>query len=791
VKNNSEGNLVPFVLPSGNSAPALRPVPRINPEISNERELTFSDLYHSVLQRWKLIAAITAGMIALMAIFCVTRDPLYSARSTIEIRGYAPVLAGATVESLLGADTRKLEYQKTTIAKLKQPGIADRVLSQSDKAITIAEYFGFTIRPVEPSANTDSYRDHGLQQHPKLISLYLNTIDINPVSETSLTQITVTTKDPQISRIIANAHAEGFIETLRLERQESMRTNLKALDTQSTELKTRLAHAEEEIAQYSEDNRLIIDTTAGSKDINVQKIVALSDALSKITYKRAESENTYKQMTEVGASNSSTLDNEAIRTWQFELSKLESEARTLGARVTSEYPEMIDIENKMKALQSSIARERQQLFKALSLTLESEKAAELRLIEQITVAESQVHDNLKKMARYTVLRKEADSLRELYETVLKQLQETTVSAASGVSNIYVSDWANEPQSPSYPKTSLMLIIATVIGLTLGLCIAWMLEFFDNRVKTSDDAAYVTGLPLLGVIPAFENSAENSRSQKVKKKLLAGPAKVDSTSLPEATQAQTERSVQDTRKPAPVSIAASPAISEALRTIRAGLLLSSVDAPVRVIMVTSAEKGEGKSTVAANLAVSLAQAEYRTLLIDADLRETSIAKFFPQVINKPGLSDLIAGQSDNLDSVVKNVVPFLDVLGAGSRPPNPAELVGSRKMSDAVKAFRSSYDFIIVDSPPVLPVADSLMLSHIVDGIIVVVRGGKSQRRNLKEAKRRLNRVRGNLVGIVVNDMKPSRDTGYGDLGNSAYFSAIVEPEDTSSLKTDNDQQSLS
>jgi succinoglycan biosynthesis transport protein ExoP len=758
--NPPKNNLVPFSGVGRHGVVALRPANNPNSSWNQEttRDISLSDLIRGFRQRWHIVAGVTAACALIMGLYCSTRDPLFSAESVIEIRGYAPVLAGATVENLYGADTRKLEYQKTTIAKLKQPGIADRVLSSNSHAAEIAEYFKI---PLKDSTATDSNErpmNQGLRQTPKLVAKYLSTIEINPISETSLVEIQATTRDPYLSMIISNAHAEGFIEALRLERQQSMRTNIKALESQVAELREKIAKAEQEIAAYSEQENLIVSSEAeNGKDMTLQKIVSITQLLNQATAKRSQSENLYNQLKDSSLDQASSLDSDSIQEWRFELHKLTGEYSALSQKVTAEYPDMIDLQSRIDSLKRSIRDERAQLRNALQIRLESERVAEQQLADQLRKEESSVHENFRKMARYTVLRKEADSLRELYEAVLKQLQETTVSAASGVSNIFVSDWASEPQSPSFPKTGLLVTLATIIGLFLGAAIAWTLEFMDNRIHSTDDVSDTTELPLLGVIPQFGGVSE-------KRSLLSlpfgatGGTNENQSDLP---LAQTTPASVSYRQPSAV-------VAEALRTIRAGLLLSSIDSTVRTIVITSADKGEGKTTIAANLALSLAQADYKVLLIDADLRETSLSRLFPEIEGKRGLSEILSGQVAGEDVIVHAGVPCLDLLGSGARPPNPAEMAGSKRMRELLTTAKSRYDFVLIDTPPVLPVADTLMLSSAVDGVLMVSRSGKTTRRNLREAHRRLASVQASMVGIVLNDGDPRHEPVYGQSMHTVY-----------------------
>jgi capsular exopolysaccharide synthesis family protein len=201
------------------------------------------------------------------------------------------------------------------------------------------------------------------------------------------------------------------------------------------------------------------------------------------------------------------------------------------------------------------------------------------------------------------------------------------------------------------------------------------------------------------------------------------------------------------------------VSEALRTIRAGILLSSADHPPRLIMITSAMKGEGKTTVLYNLAATLAQASHRTIMIDGDLRERGLTKLFcrDQTPAGVGLSDYLAGQAELTQVIRPTPVAGLDILPAGNRAPNPAELLSSNAMRDLVGDLSDTYDFVLVDSPPILPVADGLTLSRVVDSVVLVVRSRTTERDLAQESRRRLLRVNARILGVVLNDLDITAD----------------------------------
>lgn len=726
-------------------------------------EPSYEEIFNGLRARWWIVLAASAVMGALSWIYCSMQDPLYNSRSLIEIRGYAPLLSAATVENMYGADTRKLEYQKTTIAKLKQPGVAELVLTDAALQKDLIKYFGIVNKAGDNADASAPSR--------KLINSYLGTIDINPVSETSLVEIEATTREPELSARIANAHASGFIAALRAERRESMRTNIAALELQEAELRSKLQSAERAMADYSEESHLVVGSSGDSKDVGLQKLMGLNQLLSQATEKRLRTEGLYVKLEAVDINKSSTLDTEPIRETLSQIESMEIQAAALGQKVTGEYPEMKELKAKIEVLRNSVVRQRQQLFTDLKLKLESEISAENRLRDEIAREENELNVNSKKMGQLLVLRKESDSLRQLYENVLKQLQETKISATSGVSNIFLSDVARPSSDPAFPKTKFFVELASVIGAGLGFLFIIISELVDARIKTTDEAARVLGVPVLGAIPRFvENgNGDSNRVLSRAKKLLPWRVEPANSDVPENSA-----SVPAKIEKAAGNVAAFPnkidsAALEALKTIRAGILLSSVDTEVRVIAVTSANKGEGKSTLAINLAACLAQAERRTLLLDADLRESCLAGNFSALFNKPGLSELLAGNPGNETLQPIQLAHNLFVLPAGVRPPNPAEMLGSKKMSAALAEFKASFDFVVIDCPPVLPVADSLVVAHEADGVIMVARSEKTHRKHAREALSRLRRVRANILGVVVNDTNLQREHTYGAAQNLKYF----------------------
>lgn len=711
-------------------------------------------------------AALSTGLAAL---YCLITPSLYTADTTIEIKGYAPVLASSQTETLFGNDTRKIEYQKTTIAKLKLEGLADHVLARDNLAEELEEYWesrrsvlGKLIErlfhPFGTPAEATSLRgrDPLFLMKPSVINSYLGLIDIAPIHETNLVSIQATTAQPDLSQRLANAHAIGFIDHLQRERQEVITSNLQLLQRQAQDLKSRVTAAEQQLSSYAATNKIFTAGDATGQITNARQIDSLSGLLAEATGRRIKTESLLAEVQNKKADDLSVTDDEGTRQLRSSLQQVQSEYATLNSKMTTAHPAMLELKAKMESLKQAITDDRKRALRAIQIQFQNERNAEERLRAQIESEKGLAHDMSKQLIQYNVLAKEASSLRDLYQAVLKQVKEIEISASSASSNVFVTDYASLPTSPSAPKTNLIITLFAIIGTALGLVLALILEAFDTTLKSTDDVQDALDLPLLGAVPEFSDNYDLVGPSQ----LPALPPAPSSGEAPPSTDTDSEQPPAQIISPPIVSITAPhDVVSEALRTIRAGILLSSADHPPRVIMITSAMKGEGKTTVLYNLAATLAQASHRTIMIDGDLRERGLTKLFcPNgTPGGVGLSDYLTGQAELTQVVRATPVARLDVLPAGNRAPNPAELLASSSMRELISHLSTVYDFVIVDSPPILPVADGLTLSRIVDSVVLVVRSKRTERVMAQESRRRLLRVNARILGVVLNDLDISED----------------------------------
>lgn len=726
-----------------------------------------SDYLKVFRKHGSLIVTLTCAITTLSALYCLITPALYTAETTIEMKGYAPLLASSQSETLFGNDTRKIEYQKTTVAKLKLEGLADEVLSRANLVEELEEYWDSrrsllnrlittVLHPLgeRSGASSPKSKDPLFMLKPSVLRSYLDLIDITPVHETNLVTIQVTTARPELSQKLANAHATGFIEHLQRERQDAISSNLQLLQRQAQDLKNRVTSAEQELTAYAAANKIFSVSDSGTPGFSARQIESLSGLLAEATGRRIKTESLLAEVANKKPEELSVADDDITRQLRGNLQQTEAEYATLGSKVTSAHPSMLELRAKIDSLKKSISEERKRAVKVIQTQFSNERNAEQRLRAQIDAEKANAQDLQKQLIQYNVLAKEAASLRDLYQAVLKQVKEIEISASSSSSHVFVTDYASLPTSPSAPKSNLIITLFTVIGLCLSLITALIVEAFDTTLKSSEDVQGSLDLPFLGAIPVFGEPASLVPPQLPVTTPLALDAEDPRTSSEKDDMGLPARAPHIVAVTKPLDV-----VSEALRTIRAGILLSSADNPPRVIMITSAMKGEGKTTVLYNLAATLAQASHRTIMIDGDLRERGLTRTFGHdpTPGGVGLSDFLTGQAQ-LDQVVRpSPVPGLDILPAGSRAPNPAELLSSAAMRDLISQLSDSYDFVLVDSPPILPVADGLTLSRIVDSVVLVVRSKKTERDLAQESRRRLLRVNARILGVVLNDLDISAD----------------------------------
>jgi capsular exopolysaccharide synthesis family protein len=386
-----------------------------------------------------------------------------------------------------------------------------------------------------------------------------------------------------------------------------------------------------------------------------------------------------------------------------------------------DYPKMV----KLRELADQLKKRTDSEIKKIVLSIKKDYEAALKRENYLKSAfEKQKKDALdlnSRSVQYQILKREADTNKELYNGLLQRLKETGISANLTSSNIQILDRSEVPRSPFSPNKSRNILLSLMIGLFGGIGLAFFAEYLDNTVKTPEDIEKKIMMPSLGLVPLYK-SPENQ---------IKLPVEFISYS--------------DTKSQ----------ISEAYTSIRTFLLFSTAGKPPKVMMVTSARREEGKTTTSVNTAISLTKSDARVIIIDADMRRPRMHKVF-KVSNTKGLSSFLSGNEEFSASLIRKTrIPGLDIMPSGPLPPNPAELLSSFRLRDLVDGLCPLYNFIIFDTPPILGLADAAITSTRTDGVIMVVRSGETPKEAARQAKKILESVNAKVLGVVLNAINES------------------------------------
>lgn len=721
-----------------------------------------ADALRLIAQSWQLVLGCAAVGFALAIIYIKSATPLYASESTLRMGWYSPVMVGAEIENLLRQQSMETSYRKTQIAQLSSLKVADKVFSTPVIAARIKEYLAahppglaglLGIKKVYETSLIDSYRTP-----VAYLNDYLTLVKIIPVRETTLVRVRVETTDPVLSRTVANAHSEAFINDMRESRQASITENTSFLQSQAKELQQKVVDAERRVSAYARDHKLFALTN--EEGLLTRKIQTLSEEHARAMTERITVGSLLEEVKAEKGSGSTVLDDESIRTLRTSLKAAEADYALLRTRFTPDYPEAAQALARIVSLRNTLAQQRRQALVALEAKYNSAQQTEEQLGEQIEKQKTFDQETSQRLVEYNTLQREYQSLKDLHQSVLRQLKAMQIAAAGTITNVMITDPAVVSTEPSSPRRGVAVIFCTLLGLIIGGGIAVLRQLCDHTITSSDEVVGSFHIPALGSIPTFIASDPASRraiswAQRVGRKMrgLVLMPGGDGKYIPELGSSGSHSSSVEmdnaSREVIPVG-EPSGAEAEAFRTIRTSLLLSSADSPPHIVLVTSSHKGEGKTTIAANLAIVLAQAGHRTVIVDTDVRSPGLRERFGVVDSPLGLVEYLAGQATLEDVLSDTLVPGLRFIPAGSGAPNPAELVGSRKMAELIRALAEQYDHVILDAPPVLPVADSLMMSRFVDGVILVARIHHTEKRALREAMQRLCRVHAPVLGAVVN-----------------------------------------
>ena len=731
-----------------------------------------------------LVALLVVFMIGLFATF--RGNPVYEARALIEIQKENPDVP--TLQELFQIEGVSDAYIETENRILKSENLARRVITQ----LGLEKLPEFTRRsgswqiareklapePMQAGFGISLAADKTVPE--EVLKNFEERLTVEPVKRSRLIEVTFESNDPNTAAQVVNTLTSAYIDANLEARWQAAQKASDWLSQQLLGMKAKLEKSEDELQKYGRGNGLLfLETEKGTiENIVVQRLRELQQELTKAQADRYAKESLYRLLEERNyAELPGVFDNKLIQELTARLADLQREQSRLSANFNPNYPRVKELQSQIDESKAMLEAERTRAAGGIANDYKAAVSHEEMLQKAFTEQERQANDIAGKSVQYNILKREADTNKQLYVGLLEKLKETGVSSSLKATNIRVVDPAYPPKKFARPRILLDLSITLIVGMCLGIAAAFLQEHLDNTLKSSEDIERFLQIPSLGAVPAMELSANPRRMHGFQTRTpMLGAEKVNGANGHSGDNANNGAKSGTQLAPPWNRIEVQDgsghpngALAEAFHGLRTSVLLSTAKRPPATLLVTSAQQGEGKTTVAANLAASLAQLGDSVLLIDADLRRPSLQKFF-QVSRSTGLVNYLTGDCD-WRSLVWQAAPIgVSVLFCGPVPPNPADLLSSEYMRSLIREASKEYKFVVLDSPPLLNLSDSRILATLVDGVILVVGGGTTPRELVQRAYLSAVDAGSHVIGATIN---------FADVRNDYYYSGYHQEAEES------------
>jgi capsular exopolysaccharide synthesis family protein len=683
-----------------------------------------------------LILSFMLAVVTITAIGTFRTQPVYIATSRIEIDR-----ENSNILPFQGTDS----YDYTVDL--------DNYIETQSKILT-SETLGLqTIRSGALSGQTDFASDPSVSEAlttgslanmkpPPELGAFLGALSVKRVLNSRLMDISFESTNPLLAAQIVNTHIKNFIEQNFQSRYEATTRASTWLTDQLNDWKIRVEKSEDARITYERQNQ-IWALDGDKQNVTTQRLADLNRELTEAQSERMRKQSLF-EYAQAGEMDSvpQIRDNPAVQDLLRKRTEIYSQYTDALNQYGPNFPKVQRLQSQLKEIEAAADKEKKGVLTRLESEYREVRQREALLSQALDQQKAEVNQMSERMVQYSILKREAEANKTLYDGLLTKLKEAGISAGLRSSNIRVVDPAMVPAYPARPAKARNIALSFLVGLVGGIGLALLREYMDNTVKSPDDVEALAHLPSLAVVPAFTQLNGNGKGGK----LLKG---VSSNGH--------EKRIELVAQHLPKS-----QMSEAFRALRTALLLSQAGHPPQVILVTSALPREGKTTAAANLAVTLAQLGDRTLLVDADLRKPGVGRLLNLGSGQyAGLSSYLAGVSSlELVTIQHPTIPNLSAIPTGPLPPNPADLLSSRKLADAIAELRTKFKFIVFDSPPIMAATDAVILSVQTDGALLVVRSGETPKEAFVRTRDLLVSVKCRLLGVVLNAVDSSAPDYY-------------------------------
>ena len=705
---------------------ALNPPHQIDPSARLEAEpeqLSVLKEYLRIGWRWRLvIAGVTAAFVVLGLIASLLMTPQYKATATIEIsRDSDNVTNIQGIES--DVSTGDQEFYQTQYGLLRSRTLAERVANELN-LVDDPEFFEMYGSPSGSAFELSNgrYPSSGRSKRQRTAgAILLDNLDIEPTRLSRLVEIGYSSPDPSFARRVANAWAENFIQTDLERKVRSTSYGREQLQRQLAEYKDRLDESQRQLVAYASSEGIINlpGQTEGSPErpIVADTLATLNAALNDATADRIQAEARFRQAGGQG-STAQALTNQAINTLRATRAELAAEYQQMLVRFEPGYPGAQALQSQIEELDSAIAREETRVSGSLAAEYRQARAREQELLSRVNGLKQEYLDLRRRSIQYNIYEREADTNQALYDGLLQRFKEIGVAGGVGITNISIVDLANMPETPASPNLMLNVILSLLAGLLLGGALAFGLEQLDEAITDPAEVKRRLGLPLLGSIPMISEESPKEALLDRKSSLVDAYLAVY-TSLSFATEHGVPRS----------------------------------------LAVTSTRPAEGKSTTSLAIATILQRVGKEVVLVDGDMRSPSVHQL-AGVDHDRGLSNFLAGE-DNIDSLLFDMTDLgIAAMTAGPIPPNAAELLTGSRLPQLIERLQERFDYVVIDCPPVLGLADAPLVASRVEGVVYAVEARGTKSTQVKAALNRLTAANIRVFGCVLTKFDPGKSS-YG------------------------------
>jgi succinoglycan biosynthesis transport protein ExoP len=546
------------------------------------------------------------------------------------------------------------------------------------------------------------------------------------------------------------------------------------LKQQLVDLQMKVETSQEKLVRYQKEHEIL--GTDEKQNIIMEKLDEISKELTVAESLRMDKEALFRLVQsgdpDAIASSAAAIEDESsgpqssttlLGTLRSRQADLKIQVADLSTQFGPSYPKLTQLDNQLKEIDSQIQAELKKVVAKVRGQYTAAVQREEMLHEALDKQKQEANKLNESAIEYSLLKRDVDTNRQLYEGLLEKLKEAGVAAGLKSNNFRIVDGARPPQSPIEPNIPRNLMFAVALGLASGVGLAFLLESLDNTVRTAEQAQLISGVASLGMIPLGSKSAREGPNPK---RLVIAASK-ESVELVTQVRPQSQ-------------------MAESYRALRTSLLLSNLGAPPKVVMITSALPQEGKTTTSINTAVVLAQKGVRVLLIDADLRRPTIHKTLGMGPHS-GLSNVLTGSTTLEQAITRTaVLPNLFVLAAGTPPPNPAELLASSNMKNVLDQLKEQFDHIVIDTPPSLSVTDAVVLSARADAVILVIRSGQTTKQALRRSRDILMQVNAKVIGVLLNAVDLTSPDYYYYYEYQGKYARYYRDDESSGHKEENE-----